>query len=306
MKSRMGWALVALLSVWASVAQAAGDKQRKLTLGVFLPTTMTDGQERFRFAEKLAAGLGAALGEPVVGRSFGRYEDFAKAASDGSLDLAVVDGWAAAASTAKLEPIALGAVQGETHPRWAVVSTGKGLVKDLRGKRLAIIKGAGPSDAKFVTNAVFGGDLEAQKHFGKLVTVPSVESALKVLEVKSAEAVLIPAAHAPKDAQVLFRSNRLLGAVVVSLRANREDEFKTALRSLGAVEPFEKFSDASADDLAGFRKLIQNGPPKRQPAMAESPGHKLDTNLLVSPKEVGPRLPSFVESMEISKEQPDD
>ncbi|HLL53030.1 MAG TPA: hypothetical protein VK447_05750 [Myxococcaceae bacterium] len=306
MKSRMGWALVALLSVWASFAQAAGEKQRKLTLGVFLPTTMTDGQERFRFAEKLAAGLGAALGEPVVGRSFGRYEDFAKAASDGSLDLAVVDGWAAAASTAKLEPIALGAVQGETHPRWAVVSTGRGLVKDLRGKRLAIIKGAGPSDAKFVTHAVFAGDLEAQKHFGKLVTVPSVESALKVLEVKSAEAVLIPALHAPKDAQVLFRSNRLLGAVVVSLRGNRADEFKTALRSLGAVEPFEKFSDASADDVADFRKLIQNGPPKRQPAMAESPGHKLDTNLLVSPKEIGPRLPSFVESMEISKEQPDD
>ena len=305
MTRRMGWVLVALLGLMGSGAQAAGDK-RKLTLGVFLPTTMADGQERFRFAEKLAAGLGAALGEPVVGRSFGRYEDFAKAASDGSLDLAVVDGWAAANSTAKLEPIALGTVQGDTHQRWAVVASGKGYVKDLRGKRLAVIKGAGPNDAKFVTNAIFGGDLEAQKHFGKLVPVPSVESALKVLEVKSAEAVLIPALHAPKDAQVLYRSNRLLGAVVVSLRGGRAQEFQTALRSLGAVVPFDKFAEASADDVADFRKLITNGPPKRQPVMAESPGHKLDTTLLVNPKEVGPRLPSFVESMEIAKEQPDD
>lgn len=302
--TRIGLGLLAAAALLCAASAQAADKKR-LTLGVFLPTTMTDPQARFRFAEKLAAGLSAALGEPVQGRSFGRYEDFTKAASDGSLDVAVVDGWAAAEAITRFEPISLGAVGGETHQRWAVVSTSKGAVKDLKGKRLAIIKGSSSGDVKFVTNAIFAGDLDAQRHFGKLVTVPSVESALKVLEVKSAEAVLLPLIHAPKDAQVLYRSSPLLGAVVVGLHG-RAEELQTALRSLGAVEPFEKFVDASTSDVADFRKLILSGPARRQPTMAESPGQRLDTSLLVNPRELGPVLPSFIEGMEIAKEQPDD
>jgi len=295
-------ALVGLLTAFS--AQAA--EKRKTTLGVFLPTSMTDAQERFRFAEKLAAGVGAALGEPVVGRSFGRYEDFAKAASDGSLDIAVVDGWAAAEAAGKFEPLALGVVDGETHPAWAVVSTGKGVVKDLKGKKLAVIKGStSTNDAKFVTNIVFGGDLEAQKHFGKLVPVPSVESALKVLEVKSADAILIPAMHAPKGAQVLFRSGRVLGAVVMATHARAAD-VQTALKSLGAVEPFDRFVEASPNEVADFKRLLQSGPPRRQPVVSESPLQRLEPSVVLNPREVGPVLPSFIETMEIAREQPDD
>ena len=50
-------------------------------------------------------------------------------------------------------------------------------VKDLAGKRLALVKGAGPADPKFVTHVVLGGDLDAQRHF-KVVPVPNVESGL--------------------------------------------------------------------------------------------------------------------------------
>jgi len=299
------WSVACVLGALFSTPAQGADK-RKLALGVFLPSTMTDAQERFRFAEKLAAGLGTALGEPLVGRSFGRYEDFSKAVSDGSLDVAVVDGWAAAEAATRFEPVALGVVGGETHPAWAVVAATQGVVKDLKGKRLAVLKGSGASfDAKFVTHVVFAGDLEAQKHFGKWVSTPSVESSLKVLEVKSADAILIPAMHVPKGAHVLFRSGRVLGAVVMATHARAAD-VQAALKSLGAVEPFDKFVNASADEVAGFKRLLQNGPPKRQPVLTESPLLRLDPPALINPREVGLTLPTFIESMEIAREQPED
>ena len=40
---------LALVCAWAPAAWA----EKKTTLGVFLPTTLTDGQERFEFAERL-------------------------------------------------------------------------------------------------------------------------------------------------------------------------------------------------------------------------------------------------------------
>jgi hypothetical protein len=155
--------LIGLLLVCA-LAPAAW-AQKKTTLGVFLPTTLADGQERFDFAEKLAAQLGTALDQPMAAKSFGRYEDFAKAISDGTLDFAMVDAWAAVQLGPKATPLAFAALSGDTTQRWAVISYGKGSVKDLSGKRLALTKGAGPSDPKFVSNVIFAGDLDAQKHF---------------------------------------------------------------------------------------------------------------------------------------------
>ena len=173
---------------------------KKATLGVFLPTTLEDGQERFEFAEALAAKLSTSLGRARRGEELRPLRGLLQGLSDGSLDFAVVDGWAAVQLGPKATPVAFAALSGDTAQRWAVVSNGKGAVKDLAGKRLALAEGAGPSDPKFVSNVIFGGDLDAQKHF-KLVSVPNVESALKMLEAKGAEAALVPLAHAPKDAR---------------------------------------------------------------------------------------------------------
>lgn len=291
----IGLALVCALapSAWA---------QKKTTLGVFLPTTLADGQERFDFAEKLAAQLGSALGQPVAAKSFGRYEDFSKAISDGGLDFAMVDGWAAVGLGSKATPVAFAALSGDTAQRWAVISYGKGSVKDLSGKRLALTKGAGPSDPKFVSNVIFAGDLDAQKHF-KLVSVPNVESALKMLEAKGAEAALVPLAHAPKDAKVLYRSTKVPGAMLVTLRGGvAEDD----LPKLGAVAPFSAFVKVQGRDFEDFKKLVQQGPPRRQPIIVESPTLRVDTDALVNSSELIPVLPNFTTTMDVSDEQPDD
>jgi hypothetical protein len=290
---------LALVSAWAPAAWA----QKKTTLGVFLPTTLSDGQERFDFAEKLAAQLGDALEQPVAAKSFGRYEDFSKAINDGTLDFAVVDAWAAVQLGPKATPLAFAALSGETAQRWAIISYGKGAVKDLVGKKLALTKGAGPSDPKFVSNVVFAGDLDAQKHF-KLVSVPNVESALKMLEAKGAEAALVPLAHAPKDARVLFRSTRVPGALLVNLRAG--GVLEENLPKLQAVAPFSAFVKVQGREFEDFRKLVQQGPPRRQPVIVESPVLRADTDALISSGDLNPVLPNFTTAMDVSDEQPDD
>jgi hypothetical protein len=291
---------LALVCAWAPAAWA----QKKSTLGVFLPTTLTDGQDRFDFAERLAAQLGTALGQPVAAKSFGRYEDFSKAISEGNIDFAVVDSWAAVQLGAKATPVAFAALSGDTTQRWAVISYGKGTVKDLAGKKLALTKGAGPSDPKFVSNVVFAGDLDAQRHF-KLVSVPNVESALKMLEAKGAEAALVPLAHVPKDSKVLFRSTKVPGAVLVGLRAGTAD-LEENLSKLGAVAPFGSFVKVQGREFEDFRKLVQQGPPRRQPVIVESPVLRVDTDALVRTGELNPVLPPFTTAMDVSAEQPDD
>ncbi len=296
----LSWLAVSLVLAWAPTASA----EKKLTLGVFLPTTLTDGQERFEFAEKLAAQFATALDQAVAAKSFGRYEDFAKAVSDGLLDFAVVDSWAAVQVGNRADPVAFAALSGETTQRWAIISQAKGSVKDLAGKRLALMRGAGPMDPKFVSHIVFAGDLDAKRHF-KLVSVPNVESALKILEAKGAEAAVVPLAHVPKDARVLFRSAKVPGAVLVNLRGSAK-AVEEVLPQMAPVAPFSAFVKVQGREFDDFRKLVQNGPPRRQPFIVESPVLPVDTDALVQSEKLNPVLPPFTSAMDVSSEQPDD
>ncbi|WP_420715104.1 PhnD/SsuA/transferrin family substrate-binding protein [Corallococcus sp. bb12-1] len=291
----------AVLFLNATPASAA---PKKATLGVFLATTLSDGQERFQYAEALAQKLEASLGRPVAARSFGRYEDFSKAVGEGLIDFAVVDAWAAVQLGAKAQPVAYAPRAGETQQRWAIISTQKGSVKDLAGKRMALVKGAGPSDPKFVSHVVLGGDLDAQKHF-KLVPVPNVESAVKMLEAKGAEAALVPVAHAPKELRVLFRSGRVPGAVLVELKGSG-DSLSQSLSAVGAVAPFDAFAAIPGREFEDFRKLVTQGPPRRQPVLVDAADLRVETPVLVQSESLGPALPPFTDDLAVTSEQPDD
>jgi hypothetical protein len=292
---------LALLCAWAPLAHAA---PKKSVLGVFLPTTLDDGKQRFDYAEALAAKLGAVLEQQTAAKSFGRYEDFAKAISDGQLDFAVVDAWAAVQLGSRVSPVAFAPLGGETSQRWAIISYTKDSVKELAGKRLALTKGAASVDIKFFTNVVLGGDLDAKKHF-KLVSVPNVESALKMLEAKGAEAALVPAAHVPKDARVLYRSSRVPGAVLVGVK-DAADELEQNLRKLEPVAPFGAFMPVQGREYEEFRRLLVSGPPRRQPLLVDSTPLRVDAEALVKTDVLQPVLPSFVDALEVSPEQPDD
>ena len=292
---------LALLLAWAP---AAGAAPKKATLGVFLPTTLTEGQQRFQYAEALAARLSTATGRPTAAKSFARYEDFSKAIADGIVDFAVVDAWAAVQLGARATPVALAPLSGETSQRWAIVSNARGSVKDLAGKRLAIVKGAGAADPKFVTNVVLAGDLDAKKHF-KLTPVPNVESALKMLEAKGAEAALVPLTHVPEGVRVLFRSAKVPGAVLVGVRDDA-DVLTDNLQKLEPVAPFGAFVALQGRELEDFRKLLQTGPARRQPVLVDAAPLRVETRALMDPAALQPVLPSFADALDVSAEQPDD
>lgn len=285
-------------------APAAGAAPKKATLGVFLPSTLSDGQQRFQYAESLAARLTAATGRPTGAKSFARYEDFSKAVSEGIVDFAVVDSWAAVQLGSKATPVALAPLSGDTSQRWAIVSNAKGSVKDLAGKRLAIVKGAGAADPKFVTNVVLAGDLDAKKHF-KLTPVPNVESALKMLEAKGAEAALVPLSLVPEGVRVLYRSSKVPGAVLVGMRGD-EDDLTKNLQKLEPVAPFGAFVAVQGKELEDFKKLLQSGPARRQPVLVDVPALRVETRALMDPSVLQPVLPSVADALDVSAEQPDD
>ncbi len=286
----------------AAHAQGAG-KNDRVTLGVFLPTTMADGQKRFEVSEALGRALEARLGKPVVVKNFGRYEDFAQAAKAG-LDVVVVDAWAAAHLGPKDEPVAMGVIGGETHQRWGVVTSQRGLVKDLAGKRLAVPRGVRSLDAKFVTNVVFAGDLEAERHF-KLESVPNAESALKMLESKAADAALVPLAHVPEGTRAVYRSSRVPGVVVLSLKGDAA-AVRAAFEGMGEVGPFSGFTAPKERDLSALRVLLTKGVARRQVVVAESPIVRPVPEAMVDVREVGLVLPTFLDLMDNPKETPDD
>jgi hypothetical protein len=276
-----------------------------LTVGVFLPTTLADGQQRFDFGEKLAGLLGQSLGIKAGARNFARYTDFADAVKRGQIDVAVVDAWIAVeAPEGSMQPVALGSIGGAAKRRWVVVARSGKSVSSVLGKRLALTRGAGAGDGSFVTNAVFEGALSADKQLAPTYA-PSVESAMRMWSLGSADAALVPASMAPPDAHVLYQSAPLPIAAVLAQKT-RADVVKKALSSLGAVAPFDSLAAPMGEELSALRRLVQAGPAARPPVWAESPPLPLEAAPLITFKGLPAPFPSFAEKLDLSEELPDD
>lgn len=293
----------ALAAPPASAARAPSPSDG-ITVGVFLPTTLADGQQRFDFGEKLAQALGTALGQKATARNFARYADFMEALSGGKLDVAVVDAWIAAESAETMPPAALATLGGATKRRWAVVAKAGRTMASLHGKTVAVTRGAGSADTGFLTNAIFEGALQADKAWKPSFT-PSVESAIKMWSTGNADAVVVPLPLAPTEGKILYQSAPLPTAVVLATKARQEAVRKT-LPTLGAMAPFEGFSTSGTDELATLRRLIASGPAAKAPVWAELPPLPLDAKAQVTWKGLDPMLPSVLELVNLSRELPDE
>jgi hypothetical protein len=275
-----------------------------IAVGVFLPTTVADGQQRFDFGEKLAAALGSATGAKTSARNYARYADFMDAVKSGKIDVAVVDAWIAAESGESMPPVALASIGGATKRRWVVVAKGGKSMSVVLGKPLALTRGAGNADGNFVTNAIFEGALVADKAM-KLTYAPSVESALRMWSLGTTEAALVPSSLAPADAKVLYQSSPLPIAVVLAAKSKVE-AIKKAIAGVGAIAPFDGFHSAGVDEVGALRKLVSSGPPPKAPVWAESPPVPLEAKGLVTFKGLQPSFPSLLDLVSVSKEMPDD
>jgi ABC-type amino acid transport substrate-binding protein len=293
-----GTILLALLAV----PTAARAEAKRRSVGIFLPASIDDRDAQFKLGEELAASLGKALDGPFTPRSFGRYEDFAAAAADGSLDLALSEAFILADLKSKLAPIAVALAGGEGLQPWVILAPRATAPGRMAGQRLAVVKGGG-SEAAFLGNAVLGGELPAN-HF-KLLPVPTVESALKAVAAKTADAALAPASAAAGDLAVVYRSARIEGPLLVAIKGAPAD-YKAGLAGLPPFGHFTKFAPASGDELASVKRRIEHAPARRSPFTADSPLYRLDPTALDLFKATPPELPPFGDFFDPSKEQPDD
>jgi len=185
----LGWVLASMGGVAAGAETPA---RAEVVVGVFLPISVADGEQRFQVAQQLASGLQQGLGVPVEGRSFGRFEDFTKALASGEIAVGVVDGWVAGQLPAGISLLAVGHSAGDKQ-RVQLVAKEKKTVPALAGARLAVVRGATGQEGKLLSNLFFQGDLPAPKHF-KLVPVPNAESALEAIQAGAADAAVLTVA----------------------------------------------------------------------------------------------------------------
>ena len=132
------------VSLLMSAALAASAQDREaVEIGVFLPASVVDGQQRLEIAETLAAKLSEASGLAVTGKSFGRFEDFSQALTSGAIAVGVVDGWVAGHLPSSVDAIAVGVGSAEKS-RLQIVAKTKQTVPSLKGTRLAVVRGYQP------------------------------------------------------------------------------------------------------------------------------------------------------------------
>jgi ABC-type phosphate/phosphonate transport system substrate-binding protein len=311
--------VVALLAL----AGRARADEPALTVGVFTPAALADGQQRFAFAERFAAALGEKLKAKVTARNFARYADFAAAAKDpgaNGLDVAVVDGWVLASAAELPLPIALGALGAEIRHRWVVVTpkAGSTRVADLAGKTVAMVRAGGSNEGRFLRNLVFDGQFDAERDL-KLTLVPGVDSALRMIELGTADAAVLPAEQVSSAAlksgamRVIFQSAPIPVAGVLALRSPTKERIaslREALASLKAA-PFERFvaatsSDESGGDLGALRQIVAKGPPPRKPLLADAPPIPFEPKGLVTLRGLDTVWPFFPDIAPVAVEAPND
>ncbi|MDQ3264439.1 MAG: hypothetical protein M3Y59_12370 [Myxococcota bacterium] len=301
MKSK-GWVAVVgwlVSSLWGVAASAEPAARAEVVVGVFLPISVADGEQRFQIAQQLAGSLQQSLGAPVEGRSFGRFEDFTQALNSGEITLGVVDGWVAGQLPPGISPLAVGQAAGDKQ-RVQLVSKEKKTVPALKGARLAVVRGATGQEAKLLSNLFFQGDLPAP-HF-KLVPVPNAESALEALQAGAADAAVLPVASS-SGLEAAYIGPSLPTALLV-YRKPVPAKLREALLKV-RFGPVDRLVPARGDELDDLRVLARRGPPARTPVLADTPVERFDLELL-NVAALEPILPRFTPQVRAPQETPDD
>jgi hypothetical protein len=295
----------------ASTVRAENQAEQTINVGVFMPVTILDGQQRYAFAERVATALMQRSKVKAVARNFARFADFAAALRDpgpNGLDIAIVDGWVVGSAAELPTPIALGVLNGESRSRWALVSSKPvAQVTELKDKTVAVTRVNGTSEAKFLRNVIFDGQFDADKEL-KVTLVPGIDSALKAVEVGTAQAALLPAEHVPKSLKVVFQSSPIpIAAVLLSPKAAKDPKssLREAILAL-QVAPFDKFVTTDGGEFGTMRQIVTKGPPPRRPVLADAPPVPFEPKGLVTLQGLDPTLPFFPDLVPIPTETPDD
>lgn len=231
--------VVIVLVMLASVARADG-----VVVGLFAPTSPFAGTAaRVEFATRLGKAIGAAIGEPGIGRVYGKAGDFAAALRKGEVQVAVVDATYLAATGAGGNVVAVGVRGGDASVGWVLVARGAGTVLELRGKTV-LVPSVGGREGEFVRNGLYGGEL-GKDFFGAIEAAPDAASALTSLGLGKADAAVVPAGAAPPAGASVIATFAPISLPVVVVTGVDD---ATRAKIVAALVAFE--GDAA---LGGFR-----------------------------------------------------
>ncbi len=296
------------LMAWVLVFTAAANSARAadtLGVGVYLPTTLADGQARFALAEKLGERLTQSLKRPVKGQSFARLEDLARAVSSGAVSIVVADAWAGVHLSESMVPMALAKVSGEVSDRWVLAAPQNHGVPPLYQHKVAVPRGLAGAEWKLLSYLVFSGEVDAQKKF-ELVSVPNVESALTMTGAGAAEAVVVPLRQLSPSLQVVLQGPETPIAVVMTRRALIAGVRAAFTPVVSELAPFTGFASLEISEFNRFRALMAKGPPPLQPLLVPVSEVAPKAEDLLQPSVYRPALPPLLEMLHASSEKPDD
>ncbi len=238
--------LVLLLVLLPGVAWA----DDTITIGLFAPTAPFGGSgDRVSFVTSLADHLEAeAGGKKVSGKVFSSAGAFASAVKKGEIQFAVVDAPYAAAQGLPYKILGSAVRGGSSTASWQLVaSSGIKKLSDLEGKKIAI-PGTGAKLNAFLTNALFGGEVDAS-YFGKIIEAGDAKSAATMVSVGKADAAVVPSGTDTSGANVVMTLTSVGWPMFVSLPgadATLVTAFGKKVKSFSSSGAFTGFGSADA------------------------------------------------------------
>lgn len=261
--------IILAVLLWSGVAAAD-----TITVGLYAPTAPFGGSgDRVSFINSLAKHLEEdAGGNTVSGKVFSSASAFASAVKKGEVQFAVVDAPYAAAQGLPYKILAAATRNGSSTASWQLVATG-GIKKlaDLEGKKIAI-PGTGSKVNAFLTNALFGGEVDAS-YFGKIIEAGDGNSAATMVSVGKADAAVVPSGTDLSGATVVMNLTSVGWPMFVSLPGADSalvTAFGKKVKSFSSSGAFSGFGSADSGkykSLSGsFGRGSKKGPMVVPPA----------------------------------------
>lgn len=221
-----------------------------LTVGLFAPAApFPSTAARVELATELGEHVGKALGQRAAGKVFARAIDFTAAIRKGEVTVALVDPVFLAGSGGGYTVVAAAVRGGQVEHGWQIVARGTANLAGLAGKRV-LVPSIGGRESALVLDVLLAGEV-GKDFFGAIEAAPDTASALAALELRKADAAVVPAGVAlPAGTAVVATLPALLGPVVVTyggVTATQRQALAAALASFQGDATVSGFRAAEPD-----------------------------------------------------------
>ncbi|MCC6749171.1 MAG: hypothetical protein IT371_16030 [Deltaproteobacteria bacterium] len=288
-------AVTAIVVVVGAMAASTARAQKKLVVGMYLPTLAGVGRaERIEAVEKLAAHLAETTGRSFSGRSFASDKDLYAAAAKKAVHFAVVGaqtlseqakGWVAFASLSR---------RGATTGAWQILAKAPiKSVNELAGKSVVLAR-VGRFDKEFVTNVLLDGEV-APSYF-EWLKVPDTASAIQALKLGKAQGTVLPEGGSAEGFAAIFSSKPVPLPVMVNVAKVAAPIQAQVLQALltwpGNFIGYSGWMRIKEGGVGSVRAQLMTGRPRRKPSPVAPKPFRLAARRVLADYQADVKLPS--------------